>query len=179
MLWGLPFNWKTKHSLISVQRKKLVRLSQWLSAGVILPPSQLALSGDFLGVTVWGQGGHHWYLVSKGWEWFLFHTQHWFFKNLTMHRTAPHTKNDPARIVNGAENKKQQCVSSPPATFPSSPNPPHSSPKPFHPQLLLHTPLFSSYLCPLLTDHHQQQGQSDKVWERGQERGHVRRESLL
>ena len=179
MLWGLPFSWKTKQSLISVRRKKLVGLSQWFSAGVILFPNQLALSGDFLGVTVWGQERHQWCLVSKGWECLLLHTQHWCFKNLTIHRTAPHTKNDPAQFVSGAKDKKQQCVSSPPVTFPSSLNPPHSAPKSFPPQLLLHTPLFSSCLCPLLTNHHKQQGQSDKVWECGQERGHIRRESPL
>ena len=80
-----------------------------------------------------------------------------------MHRTTPHIKNDPTQFVNGAKDKKQQCVSSPPVTFPSSVNPPNSAPKPFPPQLLLHTPFFSSCLCPLLTNHYQQQAQSDKV----------------
>ena len=35
-------------------------------SGVILSPKQLALSGDILIVTVWGEGGHHWCLVSGG-----------------------------------------------------------------------------------------------------------------
>ena len=53
-------------------------LRHWIlfTAGVILPPNQLALSGDFLGVRVWGQGGHHWCLVSKGLECLLLYTQH-------------------------------------------------------------------------------------------------------
>ena len=179
MLWRLPFNWKTKLSLASIQRRKLVGLSQWFSVGVILLPNQLALSGDFLGVRVWGQGWHHWCLVSKGWERLLLHTQHWFFKNLTMHRTTPHTKNDPAQFVNNAKDKKQQWVSSPPVTFPSSPNPPHSATQAFpSPAPASHPTLFSC-LCPLLTSHHQQQAQSNKVWERGQERGHIWREGPL
>ena len=96
-----------------------------------------------------------------------------------MHRTTPHIKNDPTQFVNGAKDKKQQCVSSPPVTFPSSVNPPNSAPKPFPPQLLLHTPFFSSCLCPLLINHYQQQAHSDKVWVCGQKRGHVWRESPL
>ena len=35
-------------------------------SGVILSPKPLALSGDILIVTVWGEGGHHWCLVSEG-----------------------------------------------------------------------------------------------------------------
>ena len=147
MLWGLPFNWKTKQSLISVQRKKLVGLSQWFSEGVILLPNQLALSGGFFGVRVWGQGGHQWCLVSKGWECLLLHTQHWCFTNLTMHRTAPHTENDPAQFVNSAKKNSSVC---PPLLPPFLPvlTPLILPPKHFPPQLLLHTPLFSSCLCP-------------------------------
>ena len=95
-----------------------------------------------------------------------------------MHRTAPHTENDPAQFVNSAKKNSSVC---PPLLPPFLPvlTPLILPPKHFPPQLLLHTPLFSSCLCPLLTDHHQQQGQSNKVWDRGQERGHIRREGPL
>ena len=100
------------------------------------------------------------------------------FSKPTMHRTAPHTKNDPAQIVSGAKDRSRVCPPLLPPLFLVL-TPHILPPKPFPPQLLLHTPLFSSCLCPLLTNHHQHQGQSDKVWERGQERGHIRRESPL
>ena len=60
-----------------------------------------------------------------------------------MDRTASHTKNDPARTVNGVKDKKQLLPPFLPVLTPHI-----LPPKPFPPQLLLHTPLFSSCLCP-------------------------------
>ena len=69
------------------------------------------------------------------------------FSKPTMHRTAPHTKNDPARIVNGAKDRSSVCPPLLPPLFLVL-TPHILPPKPFPPQLLLHTPLFSSCLCP-------------------------------
>ena len=129
-----------------MQRKKLVGLSKRFWAGVILFPKQLALSGDFLLVTAFWGDGRHWYLVSKGQGCYCT-PENGFLKTVQctgQRPPPPHTKNDPAQIVNGAKDKKKQCMSSPPGTFVSSPNPPHSATQAFpspapapHPTLLI------------------------------------------
>ena len=135
---------------------------------------------DFLLVTAFWGDGHHWYLVSKGQGCYCT-PENGFLKTVQctgQRPPPPHTKNDPAQIVNGAKDKKKQCMSSPPGTFVSSPNPPHSATQAFpspapapHPTLLILS-------LSLLTDH-QHHRQSDKVWECSQERGHIWRESSL
>ena len=143
-------------------------------------PKQLALSGDFLLVTAFWGDGHHWYLVSKGQGCYCT-PENGFLKTVQCTgQPPPHTPRMIQPKLSMVPRIKKNSVCPPllaplflvltPLVLP---------PKPFPPQLLLHTPLFSYCLCPLLTNHHQQQGQSDKVWERGQERGHIWRESLL
>lgn len=146
-----PLTWKKiTFFWMPMQRKKahLVQVRFW--AGVILFLSSWLCLETFWLSQLFRRDRCHWYLVSKR-PGMLLNTWKWFLKNLTMQDTPPiHTMIQPELSV--VPRMKDNSVCPPlPGTFVLVLTPSFCHRKPFPPQLLLHTPLFSSCLCPLLT----------------------------